>query len=799
MRRVGILVLVVFALAAIFVACSSTKPLADNQYMLTRNNVEVVDAKNPDFDDLKSYVRPITNKKFMDIFSLKTMLYSAGQPTANSKSGKVHDSKLRQWMRNRLGEAPVLLDSTEISNSISQLGIIMHQLGYFDATFDYEVKQKKSNHKKVAVNYLVTANEAYHISQIHYNIDIPEYKKIVVIHQDETLLKPGMRYKESLVTDELTRIINLIRNEGYFYVEKSIIRCEVSYDMPSDSAQPDPKTITLNINMRIPDNANAARYLYKYYFDNTYVLTNFNANEAVGQRYDTVMYASKQKWDSTAYHFVTPHYDYLESPIIDFHYKTIADATYTQRGIPYSQIARRRSSQSLTQLDNFNYISIQYHENEQKLDTVNKVGYLDTYYLLTRKKVHSIGGQIDLRNDKSAISFTYTNRNIFRGAEHLTINLSGGYFYYSLSNLFKRDRTFAYPEFGVSASLHFPKLFLFNNHQNRDAVRYSTTLNFGVNYSGLYRRLIYNSSLTYNWSPNYFTNHSLSPIDLSTINNNDKRFSQILNFNDYPESYQHKFGKFMLMSLKYNFNYLVPFANESRNHNMRFSLSFESSGLLLEGLNKLSAPDHRWVFNRNSLDSTGYDYTTFEKLEFTWSYTYKINNNNAFATRMNAGAIIPLDKESYIPYEKGFFMGTSNSMRAWSYRGLGPGTYQHGRDSLFTGDIKFEWNIEYRGTLYRTFKYGIFSDIGNIWLAKKNDDMPNAEFSFKRFYRELAVDVGLGLRLDFDFFVIRVDYAVPLFDPTRVSKGGWINASWMSGERKFKWSDGLKIAIGYAF
>ena len=144
-------------------------------------------------------------------------------------------------------------------------------------------------------------------------------------------------------------------------------------------------------------------------------------------------------------------------------------------------------------------------------------------------------------------------------------------------------------------------------------------------------------------------------------------------------------------------------------------------------------------------------------------------------------------------------MGTSNSMRGWGYRGLGPGSYEHGRDSLFTGDIKIEWNIEYRGTIYRSFKYGIFSDIGNIWLARKSDDMPNAEFSFDRFYKELAVDVGLGIRLDFDFFVIRVDYAIPVYDPTRSSQGCLVNDQWFKGPHKLRWGDGLKIAIGYAF
>ena len=423
------------------------------------------------------------------------------------------------------------------------------------------------------------------------------------------------------------------------------------------------------------------------------------------------------------------------------------------------------------------------------------------FYRLTRKKPHSFGGQIELRNDKSNISFTYTNRNLFKGAEHLTVNLSGGYFYYSLSNLFHKNKSYSYPEFGVSATLDFPnRLFLFSQHVSENSISKSTSLNVGVNYSGLYRRLMYATSLTYKWNPSYYISHSISPIDVVTINNSDKRFTRLLNYDDYPDSYQNKFGKFFLLSFKYTFNYVIPKLMDDKRHNMHLWVNFESSGLFLMGLNALFSPDRRWTMGKNKLDSLGYNYSTFEKLDVLWNYTYQINNNNALAMRADLGFIIPIGKDSYIPYEKGFYMGTSNSMRGWSYRGLGPGSYEHDSDTLYTGDVKLEFNVEYRGTIYRSFKYGIFTDVGNIWLAKKNDDMPGADFSFKRFYKELAVDVGVGLRLDFNFFVIRVDWAVPIYDPTRSDdQGRVINKQWFHSPHRYRPLNGLKVAIGYAF
>jgi len=769
--------------------------------MLVRNNVTVEDAKSPDFDNLKSYVRPVTNKKFMDLFRVKTVLYAWGLPTYDKK-GRLHDSKAKKLLREKLGEPPVLLDSAAIVTSVDQLKIVMRQLGYFDAEVDYTVAKngRKGNAaKKAKVDYFVTAHSPYTISQINYDIPVMEYKRIVVLNHSQTLLQVGMQYNESLINNELTRIINLIRDEGYYYVEKSVIRCEAEFD-PPDSLGNDPKSLKLTIMIRIPQNEYSSRYLYKYYFNDIYVDPNTQSVLPEGVTLDTTYFHWRSKMQYANLYFINEVVDGVKSKP-PFYYGTLASAIYSRTGQPYSQIARSSSSRALNSLDNFDYVNIIYRENDQMLDTLSKTGYIDVIYKMIRKKQHSAGGQLELRNDKSSLSLSYTNRNLFRGAEHLTINLSGGYFYYSLNNLFQGNKAVSYPEFGISATLDFPnKLFLFNRHASINTMSRSTSVSFGVNYSGLYRRLMYNSALTYRWAPSSYTLHTVSPIDVSTINNSDKRYSRLLNYDTYPESYQKRFGKFFLLSAKYSFNYLVPKFIESRKHNMHLTVNAESSGLLVKGLNALFSPEDRWTLGKNQLDSTGYDYSTFEKLDVTWNYTYTINKDNSVAMRSNVGFMIPLDKWSNIPYEKGFYVGTSNSMRGWGYRGLGPGSYERKGDTLYTGDIKIEMNLEYRGTLYRSFKYGLFLDVGNIWLARKNQDMPGAEFSFKRFYRELAADVGVGIRLDLNFFVIRVDYALPVYDPNRSEEQGKvINKEWFRSPHPMRLLDGLKVAIGYAF
>ena len=158
-----------------------------------------------------------------------------------------------------------------------------------------------------------------------------------------------------------------------------------------------------------------------------------------------------------------------------------------------------------------------------------------------------------------------------------------------------------------------------------------------------------------------------------------------------------------------------------------------------------------------------------------------------------------------MPFEKSFYLGGSNSMRAWDYRTLGPGSYyneanENLKNDIRTGDMKIEMNFEYRGTLYKFIKYGVFVDAGNIWLTHKDEDMPNAEFNFRRFYKEIALGAGVGIRLDFNFFIIRVDAAVPIYDPGKAEGDHWIGvAPTDKGRMWLNRPINIIFGIGHAF
>ena len=200
--------------------------------------------------------------------------------------------------------------------------------------------------------------------------------------------------------------------------------------------------------------------------------------------------------------------------------------------------------------------------------------------------------------------------------------------------------------------------------------------------------------------------------------------------------------------------------------------------------NKISGNDKEWSF-------FGLKYANFELAELDLRFKHKINKNNAVAMRFDLGVGVPMFNSGTLPFERSFFLGNANSMRAWEYRSLGPGSYYSKDRKERSGDIKIEVNLEYRGPIYKFIKFGIFADAGNVWLTKKNEEMPNAEFNFTRFYKEIALGVGAGLRLDFNFFLIRFDVGMPIYDPNELEGERWIG--------QIKKMPTLKFAIGHAF
>jgi len=788
-------------LITVFTSCNYTKHLTQNEHALVKNTVKIENVKGTQFDNLIDLVRPIPNKKFMEIFPVKVSLWAYHQPKFDSITGKTKDSKFNKWCR-KIGEPPVLLDTTDIQRSVAQIQLSMFKSGYFDAETQVDVQYLKK--QKARVNYYVTPNKPYSIRSIDYLIDIPEYKRIIISDTVNSFIKKGLIYNEDDFVAERNRIVSKIKDHGYFYITSNIVTFLVdtndSYKYLNASKSP---TLTLTIKISF-DEINDEQLILKsknrYRFNDVLINTNSDLEFDKNFHLDTIPYSDfRNKSDSTLYKFVTIKKIKRKSNKVklvkDYKSRTIVGTVWMKKGDMFSQTAYDRTYKKLRDLRNFSMINIIYKEDETVWDSIHKIGALNTTIRLTRSKQNSLGSDFDVRTDRTSLALSYTNKNIFRRAEYLNISAFGSFYYHRFfTSLIKEVAETSFPfygEGGGTISLEFPRLLMLPQHQNINFWSYATEIKFTCNYIQLFSRLNLQAVYTYKWAPTRYLVHSVSPVDLATLDSRSNRNSDF--FENYPESYLRKFDKFFLPSAKYTLCYVMP-TRKGRNI-LRINFSFETAGLMLFSINSVVNKNELWTVLND------FKYGTYEKFDFNLTYTRVINKKNAFAMRFIFGMAIPYKKGTVIPYERSFVVGGANSMRGWSFRQLGPGGYSLDKEDKYierVGDMKLELNLEYRGPIYKAFKFGVFSDIGNVWLLSKYEDMPHAEFNFKTFYKQIAVCVGLGLRLDFNFFVIRLDYGLPIYDPSKPIGEYWINSNWF----KNKWwtgTQGIQLGINYAF
>ena len=794
-----------FVLVIILGACNPSKHLKDNEYLLTKNVVKVTDKKSVEFGNLVNSIRPIPNKRVLDVFPIKAARYVNHLPVTDSLGNVIKDTKFMKRMR-EMGEEPVLLDTNMISYSLDQLRIAMKNLGYFDAEVSSEIIYKQPNRlhprrHKAEVLYFVKANEPYFIRDISYDIDIFEYKRYILQDTLNRLFKCGDKYNAETLLAERDRIANMIRDQGYYYVTNDIISFEVdTLDGLHSIDSKNTKTLKINILVnfsRVEDPEVREQYGYKYYFNNVYLYPNYNPmNDYNSNGINDVF---KKKNDSTRYIVIT--YDKgevtnrKEKPIRDIRPRILTDNILTRRGELYSQTLLTQSRRKLFDLKNFNYIDIEVKEILPLRDSIAKKGFLNTYYKLTRNKPHSLSVQLEARSDKSSLSLTYSNKNLFRSAEYFNINIYGslGWRFRSKTENHKAALLIESWEVGGEASLDFRRLLFFRKLQKKGAANYGTSIKVGLQYQNnkLYVRWLYNAALVYTFARQSNLTHTLSPIDISAIHivSRGSEFDEVMSH--YSRDFRQKYKDNFLLSFKYGLTYTL--ANKVNTFITRLRL--ESSGMLLSSIMTLAKAKKNSAGHYTIM---GGDYGNYELAELDLRFTHLIDNKNSIATRFVFGVGVPLWNATTLPFEKSFSLGGSNSMRAWPYRSLGPGSYYNQNkvdNDIRTGDVKLEVNFEYRGTIYKFIKYGIFIDAGNIWLTHQDADMPNAEFKFTRFYKELALGAGVGLRLDFNFFIIRLDVAVPIYDPGMTPSRQWIGVY----HNKLTQPVNIVFGIGHAF
>lgn len=765
----------------LLMSCKSTKYLDRNEYLLRGNTIEISGNKaNVEKEDLKSFIEQEPNKQFMGI-RFNMWFYYWGV------HGK--DKPFNRWLKNKLGEPPVIFRERAAENSVTQIKRYLNNLGYFNAKVSFETTKRK-HRNKIHLVYDVALPDPFMVKKTGYDIDDKRIKFLVLRNKMESLVDSGDYYNAFILEDERQRITNLLKNNGYFAFNKEYIFFEVDTTLGHRELK-----LTTNIrNVRAPDPDQPGQFIRKdhekYFIGKIFINVSYNPLLKNGVKNDTMLVKLprfNKVLDSNTYYFIY-------SGELGVKPQALAQVIYIRPDGYFVLNDVQETYRGLTNIRLFNYANIQFHELE---GTPSDTNFLKCDILLSRSKLHAVTFEAEGTNTGGDLgiagSISYQNKNIFRGAEILNIKIRGGMEVQRLSSTEEGDQEFLFfntIETGAEAMLYFPR-FLVPVPQTTFP-RYfkpKTSINLGINYQQrpLYRRYIANLSFGYDWNENKTKRHIFMPFVLNSVKvHRSDRLDSILN-NLTDERLKNQYTDHLIPSMKYSFIYNNQQINKLQNF-LYFRGNIETSGNLLNAIDQIArAPKN----DDGNYTLFGIRYAQYLRTDFDVRYYFVLNEEERIAVRGLFGIGIPYGNSTELPFEKGFYGGGTNGMRGWRFRSLGPGSYANGSNELDRmGDLKLETNVEYRFPIYKFFKSAIFIDAGNIWLLNSEASFPGGKFSMNDFYKEIAMDTGLGFRFDFGFFVFRVDAALPVHDPSQ-PKG----ERWVLDEVRINWNFG----IGYPF
>ncbi len=754
-----------------FVSCSIRKHIPEGE-MILKNNIVEIHSKDVEFSksDISSCIAQASNPKFLGFMPLTWVYYK----TENK------DSKFIKWINKTMGEKPVYFNNDLKETSVAQISKYLNDVGYFNSAISTEIKNKRGISK---VYYGIYPARPYIIDSVSYKItDSVIYNYVKEI--EETLpIKKGEIYNAFNFDDERDQITEHLKNNGYFYFTKDYIFMEVDTNFNDKKA---------NVNIRIDNVIDPETQKYvnhkQYTINNIYIYPKGVLQNNVNG--DTTQYTFEinKHLGNETFHFI-----YNENPKIRF--KTFDNIIQLHTGSLYNSHQVTQTYKALNNLKIYNHNNIDFEPVESDNDSIN---LLNCNIILNRAKVNYYSLQLEGTNSSGDLgilgSFTYRNKNIFRGAEIFNISLRAGTQAQSvLVDDEGNTSLFNTKEFGIDASIFFPK-FLSPIKLKNFAKEYQprTTLTVGYNLQArpIYTRQITLLTFGYNWMKNKYEQHIFTPLTLNSVKvDPTPSFQEILE-KETNQRIKNQYTSHLI----FGFDYTYIFNNQ----NVRFIKDFfyfkanlQSSGNLLSAFNNTSAI--KTVDNYHEI--LGIRYAQYVRFAFDFRYFKYVKGENQIATRLMVGAGIPYGNSTDMPFEKSFYAGGSNGMRGWQFRELGPGTFNN-PDNLNIeriGDIQLEFNLEYRFPIYSFIKGAVFTDIGNIWTMRENETFAGGQFKFNTFYKQLAADAGIGIRLDFSFFLFRLDAAAPM-----------VNPAYPEGERwrisKLRFSDFiLNFGIGYPF
>ena len=766
--------LFLLSLVGLISSCNVTKNLNEDQYMLVKNKIEIKNpGKSVSESDLESLIQQEPNNKFLGIIPFKLWFHSIFKKS---------------------GEPPVILDQSLIEESKTQMKSYLNNIGYYNSGISHEIKKVRLRKKTRKVKYVVNLSEPYRILNIDYDIEDDSIFNLVYRYRKHSLIDSGSVFNSFVLDEERLRITELLNNNGYFGFTRNYIYFEADSTIGN-------RRVDLAIKVRNPADPGTnqpadARHKI-YYINDIFVYPNYQPFAMDSLPADTIIETTERKG--------TPgnnKYRIIYQPPLKFRPNVIIRSLFIENFEKYSLLDATQSYKKLNELRIFKYVDINFRETNDPDVKNSDLNFLDCSVRLTRNPVHSYSIEAQGTNSGGDLGIggylVYQNKNLFNGGEVFNIRLKGAMEAQeqAATGETERDRFLLFNTFeaGIEATLYIPKFLApINEEVFSKYFRPKTSLSLGYNIQNRieYDRVITNTAFGYEWSETKFKQHILYPIDINIVSvNTTSEFDEILD--NESQRFQNQYTDHLIMGLRYSYIFSNQEINRIKNF-LYFRGNFESSGNLLNLV--VQATD--LAYNEEGFKTVfGIRYSQYVKANFDIRYYFRIDKNRTIALRSFNGVAIPYGNSIDIPFEKGYFGGGANGMRAWPLRYLGPGGFQNMESKTIerVGDVMLEVNFEYRFPIYRFFTGALFYDIGNIWLLNENESFPGGKFSFDKFPGELAMDAGLGIRLDFNYFIFRIDFAQKVKDPARP-----VGDRWVIGAFPAWFNPVLNFGIGYPF
>lgn len=760
-------------------ACSNTKFLQEGQYLYTgaKLKLEADSISKNEKKELKTQLEsnliPKPNSSFL---GLRPRLY-----IYNITKEPTKPKGIRNWLKNKVGEKPVLLNDVDIQFNEDILENYAENKGYFNAKAksDTLIKDKKGE-----IIYTVKPRKRYYISKVNFPIDTTSIvNQEIAKTKRRSLLKEGQPFDLDVIIAERERIDNRLKEKGFYYFHPDNIIVQ------ADSTVSNQQKVELFVKLKnnTPEIATS-----QYTIDKVIVFPDYNLRDERRGLYQIPL-------NKDSLEIYKRGDFYMVDPKNNFKSKVFDRALYFTSGELYNRKDHNLSLNRLVNLVVFKFVKNEFIVSDSIQHT------FDAYYILTPREFQSLRLEVLGRTNSAnygggEVNLNWTHRNLLKGAEQLKTSLYGAFDVQlggpkDANNIFRA---------GFKTQLSMPRILAPFRFNSASAFVPKTTIDLGYEFQSrtkLYTLHNFNTSFGYIWKENIRKEHDLKVLDVTLVSPEkvtDEYYNQIYDEegNIKNPTLKRVVDKQLIFGPRYAYTYtttMLPRTNTFYYRGM-VDLSANLTGLFT-GAN-VEKGKQKEIFN--------IPFSQFAKMEHDVRFYHKFSKNSSLATRFIGGIAYPYGNSEYIPFSKQFFVGGANSIRAFRARTLGPGSYDpRTQNATFffdqAGDIKLELNAEYRTKLFNFLHLGLFADAGNIWLINDEPTLPGGKFS-KDFINEIAVGAGFGLRFDFNILLLRLDLAIPLRVPYYEK-----NDRWMFDKIDFsdsQWRKDnliLNIAIGYPF